>query len=474
MLHFLRIFGVLLVITPHVLFAQDVILTKLDISRLATLYEQQQRQPNDEYTQQLIADERNDLRNLIEDELSGTFSPVYDEEILDTEEDLTKAVDRQRAVISAIEERIRDRKVDLELLQKEESIYYKAQAGTGATSTNFRLTKTYPELLAKKAVLEERIAVLESLRNLQNARLEQLVYDQRIQHFRVLITVGTYVLIILVILFLEKLIRKRLLSRISDLDKRYSITKTFTSSVYILVSVWILGVIFSKQPQLLASLAIVGAGLAIALQDIVKDIVGWFIIMQHRLFNRGHRISVGTITGEVIDYGLMRTVLLEIGLPGKNDSGAVLERTGKVLSIPNAVFLNSSITNHTTSSDFVRAEMRITVTFESNWRKAHEICQSIVDEVTSEYVDRDQRQTGYRMQMLYLPRRTSGNQVYYDIAADGVELTMRFTVPIGERRPTVSLLSDRILEAIQKEPEVELAYATQRVLAEFSQNLPES
>lgn len=462
--------AILSVLVPFTVAAQDTLVTttaKIDIAKLQELFEQKIKDPTDEFTAQLIVDEREYIRDQIEEEISKTIAPVLEEEYLD-EEELTKAVDRQRKVIAALLERQRDRKVDLDLLLTEEKRFYGDTAtGSGDTTNKFRLTKSHPELLAKKLVLEERISVLNSLMALQDARLQQLVYDQRLQQFGILITVGKYLGIIIIIMLLERTFRIMVLSKISNIDHRYTVTKFFSASVYILIFVWVLGVIFSKQPGILASLAIVGAGLAIALQDVVKDMLGWFIIMQNRLFMRGHRITVGPITGEVVDIGLLRTVLLEIGIPKGNDMQAVLERTGKSLSLPNAKFLIEPLTNHTTTSDFVRAEMRIVVTFESNWRKAQEMCKQIIDEITDEYVQRDHKQSRYRMQMLYFPHKTAGNQVYLDIAADGAELTLRFTVPIGERRPITSTIADKLLARIAEEPDINLAYGTKRILAEM-------
>lgn len=460
----------LLIALVSPVYAQDAgLVSKIDTSRLQLFYEQYLADPTDTYTQQLIADERATIRDLVEEELSKTIAPALEEQYLD-EVELTKAVDRQRKVISALQERLSDRKVDLDLLNTEEKRFYAEGAiGTGAAVNKFRLTKSYPELLTKKAVFEERIAVLNSLIALQDTRLTQLIHDQRLQQFDVVIAVGKYLLIIIIVLILERVFRKFILGQISNLDHRYTATKFFTSSVYLLTILWILGVILNKQPGIIASLAIVGAGIAIALQDIVKDILGWVIVVQKRLFTRGHRITVGDITGEVIDFGLLRTVLLEIGVPtSKANSHAVLERTGKVLSIPNHIYLVNAITNHTTTSDFVRAEMKIVITFESNWRKAQEICRQVINDITDEYVERDQKQSRYRMQMLYLPHKTSGNQVYLDIAADGVEITLRYTVPIGERRPVTSTIADKLLERINQEKDVHLAYTTQRIIGEIS------
>ena len=64
---------------------------------------------------------------------------------------------------------------------------------------------------------------------------------------------------------------------------------------------WLLSKLVSDHPNVIASLAIVGAGIAVALQDIVKDIVGWIIVLQRRLYTLGDRVSIGNHTGDVIE-----------------------------------------------------------------------------------------------------------------------------------------------------------------------------
>src|SRR3989344_4701772 len=89
------------------------------------------------------------------------------EEDIANEEALTKAVDRQRNVVTGLQERLRDIKADLDLLQTEERHFYLEEESTGSGAGTFRLTKTHPELLAKKALLEERINGLNAVIDLQ-------------------------------------------------------------------------------------------------------------------------------------------------------------------------------------------------------------------------------------------------------------------------------------------------------------------
>jgi len=458
---FFLLFGAI----PRLAFAQEAYIG-ITITPLQQLYTQQLQYPDNQSIQDQIVAKRGVIRGILEDNVTEKLQSPTANGDTTTEESLTTTIDKQTAVISTLEKMRKEANVDLSLLQKEEKDVYSNPSQE--VSTDFRLTKTQGELLAKKAVLEEQISVLSSLTTFHTSRLQGLQWSLRLEQYHLLITLGKYFVIILLILFVERMIRQRFLSKIAKTEYRYTATKIFTTAVYTFTIIWISGVLFSKNPSLLASVAIIGAGVAIALQDVVKDVIGGISILQHKLFTRGNRISFGAITGEVIDTGLLRTTILEIGTQGTD----ALERTGKILSIPNALFLTLPITNHSTSSDFIRAEIKLTITFESNDGKAADIVLDILNTETEQYLLADEAQVSQRMQLFYFRHATRGNQVYTAIAADGVELTLRFTAPIGERRPVVSRISKAILAAFQKENDIELAYTTQRILAEVSPPTP--
>lgn len=458
---FLSVTFALIIMAPAT-HAQEA--SKISITRLQSLYGQQLKAPDDTYIQRLITDERAKIRTQVEGELKALIAPTLAANEQTDSQALTGAVDRQRSVLSVLGDRLNEFKADADLLSAEENRFYGKNAVTPTDEQKIRLTETHQELLAKKAMLEEGIASATALIELQDSRLRQLVNQQRLEQFGSLIGIGKYVLIIALVLFFERMIRIQFIAKITDDNRRYRITKTFGALVYGIAILWLLSVVYSKNPNMLASVAIIGAGVAIALQDIVKDIVGWFVIVQNQLFSRGHRITIGQITGEITDYGLLRTSMLEIGTPRIGEPQQVLERTGKLLSLPNAIFLTQAITNHSTTSGYVRAEMRFTITFESDWRKAKEIIESILEEDTAAFSFEDNRQIRIQTHRYFIPHRTSGNQVYVDIATDGIELTLRFTVPIGERRPVVSGMSQKILDAFEKEPSIAIAYTTYRII----------
>ena len=432
---------------------------EINEATLKSLYQAELRQPDDEYLAKRITDERTRIRSLIDDELNEFLNARAAEETDGT--DLTSAVDRQRGTVAALEERQRDRQVDLDLLNEEEKKFY-LSATPPEDEGEYRLTETHAELLAKKAILEERVAAVEFFLAPQRERLSKLSFQLRLEQFAGFINVGKYVLLLLAIFFLERFIRLRFLVRIQNRTRRYASMKIFTTAVYMVVIIWILGRLFAEHPGILTSFAIVGAGLAVALSDVVKDLIGWVVIVQGRRFSLGQRITVGGVTGDVIDIGLLRTTILEVLTVGAAD----LERTGRTIYIPNWHVLSYALTNYNTTSDFLKAEIFVTITFESDWRKAREHLQAILKEETGGYMEKAKRQSVARTQQFYYLAEIPTPIVYTDLGSDGVQFTLRFHVPVGERRVVITNISEKILERFAAEtPPILLAYKTSRVFS---------
>jgi small-conductance mechanosensitive channel len=210
-----------------------------------------------------------------------------------------------------------------------------------------------------------------------------------------------------------------------------------------------------------ASLAIVGAGIAVALQNVVKDVVGWMIVVQRRLFTLGDRVSIGPNTGDVIDIGLLRTTMLEVSVAGLFNAH---ERTGKTLYVPNSLILSEPLLNYNTTSDFMSVEMKVTVSYESDWKKAESILKEVLMAETAEYAEQARRQQRKRTALFYTAWEVSEPEVHVDLDSSGILFTLKFTVPIGKRRSTVTSLSRSILEHFGAQYDVNIAFNTIRIV----------
>lgn len=414
-----------------------------DIRTLTSLFDASlKKESPDTYIEKRLTDERSDVRALAEKEVKN----LAEKTVTDAQE--LPSIDRQRAVVAAFEEHLRDLSVDLDLLTEEEKTYYKeGTSGTGATTDDMRTTVSHGQLLAKKAVAEERIVATENALSLQKDRLQKLVSQERTEQFLGAFRSLSYLIIILAAVLLDRIIRRRIIRRFQDKSRRYVVAKAVSASIYALAIIIVVARLLSDHPEALSSLAIIGAGIAIALQDVIKDMVSWLIIMQRRLYRLGDRITVGTFTGDVVDIGLLRTTLLDASAA----AGAALpahEHTGKLLVVPNSILLREPVSNFSAASDYVSAEISLTIAYTAEWRAVQSILESVLEKEAATHSEQARKQQRRRTSLYYTSWEAGPPTVHVSVGSSGIIFTLTFLAPIGKRREIQTTVSKRILEAI--------------------------
>lgn len=424
--------------------------TAIDTARLTALYETALNRPDDTYLQSRIEEERARLRAAINQELTATIAQMDKGA---EGRDFEVGYRHQENIVSFLEQERQEAQVDFTLLQDEEKTFYLTPDTAAGTTDTYRITQSHADLLAKKAVEEEHITALESLLPLQRERLQKLHIQQWIGRFSLFIRIAATVGVLLAIILLERFFRSILAHRFHQPHQRYLFTKIFPSIVYTVITIWVLSIVFARYPGVLTSIGIVGAGIVVALQDIVKDVVGWLVIVQRRPFALGHRIAIGPYTGDVIDIAVLRTTLLEVSSPtsamlSPPDS---LERTGKVLFVPNSLLLTQPVLNYHTTSDYLKTEMQVTIAYDADWRKVEGLLSRLIAEETASYVEEAQKQHQRRMWIYPAAKEPTAAMVYVEAGAGGIVFTLRFLTPIGARRLITTKITRRILEKFAKE-----------------------
>ncbi len=245
--------------------------------------------------------------------------------------------------------------------------------------------------------------------------------------------------------------------RIEDVQRRYIFHKTLN---YVLGFVFFFAVIviwFGGLTGWPAYLGLVSAGLAIALQDPLVNLVGWIFISVRKPFVVGDRIQIGDHRGDVIDLRLFQFSLIEIGNWVDAD-----QSTGRIIHVPNGWVFKQTTANYTAGFKFIWDEIAVMVTFESDWRRAKELLLEIAgrhtgikDDVASEEV----RRAG-RKYMIFFQHLTP--IVWTAVADSGVVLTMRYICEPRRRRSTATSIWEDVLTAFAAEDAVDFAYPTTR------------
>jgi small-conductance mechanosensitive channel len=261
-------------------------------------------------------------------------------------------------------------------------------------------------------------------------------------------TLGKIVFIIISIIIINVLMRvarSAILPRIYDTQNRYRFRKII-SFFGILTGFILITVVFSDRlGNITVAFGVAGAGIAFALQEVIASIAGWAAVSAGNFYSVGDRVQLGGIIGDVIDVGVLRTTVMEIGQWVKADL-----YNGRIVRIANSFVFKEPVFNYTADFPFLWDEIAVPVKYGSDYRLAREILNKIADELFGKNVPEAKR-TWRDMTRKYMIEDASVEPTVTLIANDNwMEFTVRYVVDFKRRRSTKDLLFSRILEAFDE------------------------
>ena len=118
----------------------------------------------------------------------------------------------------------------------------------------------------------------------------------------------------------------------------------------------ILLVIFGVPSNLATVLALAGAGVTVAMKDFIVGFFGWFVLMGKDGIRPGDWVEINGVGGEVLNVGLLHTVILETG--NWTDAG---HPTGRKVSFVNSFAIEGHYFNFSTSGQWLWDEIEVQI-----------------------------------------------------------------------------------------------------------------
>ena len=142
------------------------------------------------------------------------------------------------------------------------------------------------------------------------------------------------------------------------LDRRTgeTVRSLFRVCIQVLGVLVILFQIFGMPNEFGTLLGLIGAGLTVALKDFIVAILGWVVLMGRNGIRLGDWVEINGVSGEVIELGLLHTVLLETG--SWNDAG---HPTGRRVTFTNSYAIEGHYFNFSTSGQWLWDELKLVV-----------------------------------------------------------------------------------------------------------------
>ena len=266
---------------------------------------------------------------------------------------------------------------------------------------------------------------------------------------RLALAVGASIVILVIVKFGQRLAKRYA----SDPSRIYYTSRLIGRLGGIAIILIVITVLSPRLGDLVTVLTVIGAGLAIAMRELLLNLAGGFYISLGSPYRQGDRIEINGIQGDVIDIRVMRTTVMEIR--GWVDAD---QSTGRIAHIPNGWTLSYTAFNFTRGFNFIWNELPITVSFRSDWQGARDIMQSYAEESTKlvEHQAADEIRQMSREFLIHYSILTPF--VYARIADNGIRLTLRYLCDVRKRRGTEHALTVSILDGFRKKGGIELAY----------------
>lgn len=265
---------------------------------------------------------------------------------------------------------------------------------------------------------------------------------------------GATLFILLLAYFLTRLGKRVVPRYVDEPARRYRAVKLVGRLATLMTFITIVALWSAGLNDFVTVLTVIGAGLVLAMREVLLSFVGWLNIVLRAPFRQGERIEINGVRGDVVDVRLFHSTMMEVG--GWVDAD---QSTGRLVHIPNSWVYLYPVYNYTRGFGFIWNEISVTVTFRSDWQAAREIMLSLA-QTSADIIAQQAKDEIRRMSREYLIHFSILTPfVYVRITGNGIRLTLRYLCEARKRRGTEHALSISILDAFKEHGGIELAYA---------------
>jgi small-conductance mechanosensitive channel len=181
---------------------------------------------------------------------------------------------------------------------------------------------------------------------------------------------------------------------------------------------------------------------------VLVSIVGYFFLIGKYGIRVGDRVQIGTVSGEVIDLGLVRMHLMEL-----NSQGA-LGATGRVVAFANSIVFQASggLFKQISGVNFAWREITLALPAGADYAALKEKLFNAVNAVVAQYHDEIVRQTKEIQKTTAstaVAAVSAQPQVQLRFSATAVEALVRYPVEIQHAAEIDEKVSEAMIGAIR-------------------------
>ena len=273
---------------------------------------------------------------------------------------------------------------------------------------------------------------------------------------RLLLTRVAVILIALLFVFvLSGLWRHATYRYVHDARRRRQlllIRRVVTS--FLMVLVIALGFV-SEFSSLATFAGFLTAGIAVALQTVMLSVAAYFFLIGRYGVRVGDRLTVGGVTGDVIEVGLVRLYLMEL-----SGTGIDLYPTGRVVVFSNSVMFQAApFFKQLPGTAYAWHEIAVTLAANANVAAVEKKLLEAVASIFSRYQDAIDHQHALVQRLLDTPMPTPTPKANVYFADTGPEFVVRYPVELQDAAQIDDEVTRKLMETIGGDEELKAGVA---------------
>jgi len=250
-----------------------------------------------------------------------------------------------------------------------------------------------------------------------------------------------WILVVVLLVYLANLLIDRLFSGMTAENKRIDTLRSVVKfAAELLGAIIIVFIVFGMPSQTTTILGLAGAGLTVASKDVIMAFFGWFLLMGRNGIRVGDWVEIEGVGGEVIEIGLLKTVLLESG--SWADAG---HPTGRRVSFVNSFAIEGHYFNFSTSGQWMWDELEVTIPADQDPYAVIDGLQKLVTKDTEENAGKAEEEWQHTTTRYHVQAFSATPAINVRPSGSGVEVRVRYITRAYERHETRKRLYEAVV-----------------------------
>ena len=274
-----------------------------------------------------------------------------------------------------------------------------------------------------------------------------------------LVRLGILAVVLAFVMGVAEVWRRTILRYIHEPRRRYQFLLLRKIVLWFVIAL-VIAFAFASQLGSVATFAgLLTAGVAVALQNVILSIAGYFFLIGRFGIRVGDRVQIAGVSGEVVDIGLVRLHLMELTGGGETPTGRVVAFSNSMVFQPGA-----GVFKQIPGTSFVWHEIALTLAADSDYRTVEKRLLSVVEAVFEDYREDMERQRQQMERTLsYAQSNALRPKSRLRITSAGLEAVIRFPVTLQNATEIDDRVTRELLKAINQEPKLKLVGSSLRL-----------